>query len=222
MKMLNNEIKTCINEFAKNNGISLNSELSKYDDFGKVCIDIVSTINISHIGNLFNSLTKLANKEYSPILNERCNEDLVLDLLLKLEKLYGLNIQKIQLKYSLKDKELFLKYQEENHKNGIYDLNILDSQMKEFKSELELTQGFIKVLDNTDELITIISESKDTFAAAQNLMEKYSLSNDVALDIMNCSLLSLNKEKKALYKKEEKIIKNKIMSINELINRIKL
>ena len=135
--MLNNEIKTCINEFAKNNGISLNSELSKYDDFGKVCIDIVSTINISHIGNLFNSLTKLANKEYSPILNEtytgievflynldetifeidyeyvfvknkkiataflnqRCNEDLVLDLLLKLEKLYGLNIQKIQLKY---------------------------------------------------------------------------------------------------------------------------
>mgnify|MGYP003518871664 CR=1 FL=1 len=57
--MLNNEIKTCINEFAKNNGISLNSELSKYDDFGKVCIDIVSTINISHIGNLFNSLTKL-------------------------------------------------------------------------------------------------------------------------------------------------------------------
>lgn len=49
--MLNNEIKTCIHEFAKNNGISLNSELSKYDDFGKVCIDIVSTINISHIGN---------------------------------------------------------------------------------------------------------------------------------------------------------------------------
>lgn len=258
--MLNNEIKTCINEFTKNNGISLNIELSKYDDFGKVCIDIVSTINISHIGNLFNSLTKLANKEYSPILNEtytgievflynldetifeidyeyvfvknkkiataflnqRCNEDLVLDLLLKLEKLYGLNIQKIQLKYSLKDKELFLKYQEENHKNGIYDLNILDSQMKEFKSELELTQGFIKVLDNTDELITIISESKDTFAAAQNLMEKYSLSNDVALDIMNCSLLSLNKERKALYKKEEKILKNKIISVNELINRIKL
>ena len=94
--------------------------------------------------------------------------------------------------------------------------------MKEFKSELELTQGFIKVLDNTDELITIISESKDTFAAAQNLMEKYSLSNDVALDIMNCSLLSLNKERKALYKKEEKILKNKIMSINELINKIKL
>jgi DNA gyrase/topoisomerase IV subunit A len=69
---------------------------------------------------------------------------------------------------------------------------------------------------------SIISESKDTFAAAQNLMEKYSLSNDVALDIMNCSLLSLNKEKKALCKKEEKILKNKIMSINELINRIKL
>ena len=102
------------------------------------------------------------------------------------------------------------------------ELNILNSQIKEFKSELELTQGFIKVLDNTDELITIISESKDTFAAAQNLMEKYSLSNDVALDIMNCSLLSLNKEKKALCKKEEKILKNKIMSINELINRIKL
>ena len=95
---------------------------------------------------MFNSLTKLANKEYSPILNEiytgievflynldetifeidyeyvfvknkkiataflnqRCNEDLVLDLLLKLEKLYGLNIQKIQLKYSLKDKEFEL------------------------------------------------------------------------------------------------------------------
>ena len=61
--MLNNEIKTCINEFAKNNGISLNSELSKYDDFGKVCIDIVSTINISHIGNLFNSLTKLCEEK---------------------------------------------------------------------------------------------------------------------------------------------------------------
>ena len=166
---------------------------------------------------------RVKNKKIATaFLNQRCNEDLVLDLLLKLEKLYGLNIQKIQLKYSLKDKELFLKYQEENHKNGIYDLNILDSQMKEFKSELELTQGFIKVLDNTDELITIISESKDTFAAAQNLMEKYSLSNDVALDIMNCSLLSLNKERKALCKKEEKILKNKIMSINELINRIKL
>jgi hypothetical protein len=53
-------------------------------------------------------------------------------------------------------------------------------------------------------------------------MEKYSLSNDVALDIMNCSLLSLNKEKKALCKNEEKILINKIMSINELNNRSKL
>jgi hypothetical protein len=43
---------------------------SKYDDFGTISIDIVSTINISHIGNLFNSLTRLANKEYSLILNE--------------------------------------------------------------------------------------------------------------------------------------------------------
>ena len=48
------------------------------------------------------------------------------------------------------------------------------------------------------------------------------ISLKVLLDIMNCSLLSLNKEKKALCKKEEKILKNKIMSINELINRIKL
>lgn len=258
--MLKNEIRTCINEFAKNNGINLNSKLSKYDDFGTISIDIVSTINISHIGNLFNSLTRLANKEYSPILNEkytgievfeynldttifeidyeyvfvknkeitttffnqRCDENLVLELSQKLEKLYGLDIRKIQLKYSLKDKELFLQYQEENHKNGIYDFNILNSQIKELNSELELTQSFIKILDNIDELITIIRESKDTFFAAQNLMEKYSFSNDVALDIVNCSLLSLNKDKKAFYKNEEKILVNKIMSINELNNRSKL
>ena len=48
------------------------------------------------------------------------------------------------------------------------------------------------------------------------------ISLKVVLDIMNCSLLSLNKERKALCKKEEKIIKNKIISVNELINRIKL
>ena len=258
--MLMNEIRACINEFGKNNGISLNNQLSKYDDFGTISIDIVSTINISHIGNLFNSLTRLANKEYSPILNEtytgievfeydldttifeidyeyvfvknkeittkflnqRCDENLVLELSQKLEKLYGLDIRKIQLKYSLKDKELFLQYQEENHKNGIYDFNILNSQIKELNSELELTQAFIKILDNIDELITIIRESKDTFFAAQNLMEKYSFSNDVALDIVNCSLLSLNKDKKCFYENEEKILVNKIMSINELNNRSKL
>jgi hypothetical protein len=233
---------------------------SKYDDFGTISIDIVSTINISHIGNLFNSLTRLANKEYSLILNEtytgievfeydldttifeidyeyvfvknkeitttflnqRCDENLVLELSQKLEKLYGLDIRKIQLKYSLKDKELFLQYQEENHKNGIYDFSILNSQINELNSELELTQAFIKILDNIDELITIIREAKDTFEAAQNLMEKYSFSNDVALDIANCSLLSLNKEKKAFYENEEKILINKIMSINELNNRSKL
>ena len=48
------------------------------------------------------------------------------------------------------------------------------------------------------------------------------ISLKVVLDIMNCSLLSLNKERKTLYKKEEKILKNKIISVNELINRIKL
>lgn len=255
--MLTNEIRTCINEFAKNNGISLNNQLSKYDDFGTISIDIVSTINISHIGNLFNSLTRLANKEYSLILNEtytgievfeydldttifeidyeyvfvknkeitttflnqRCDENLVLELSQKLEKLYGLDIRKIQLKYSLKDKELFLQYQEENHKNGIYDFNILNSQINELNSELELTQAFIKILDNIDELITIIREAKDTFVAVQNLMEKYSFSNDVALHIVNCSLLSLNKEKKGFYENEEKILKNKITSLKKLISK---
>ena len=48
------------------------------------------------------------------------------------------------------------------------------------------------------------------------------ISLKVVLDIMNCSLLSLNKEKKAFYKNEEKILVNKIMSINELNNRSKL
>ena len=257
--MLNNEIKTCINEFAKNNNISLNSELSKYDDFGAVAIDIVSTINISHIGNLFNSLTKLANKEFSSILNktytgieildftsnltifdidyeyvfvknkkiittflnERCDENLILDLLQKLEKLYALDIKKIQLKYCLKDKELFLQYQEKNHKSGIYDLNILNSQMKEFKSELELVQAFIKVIDDLDEVITIIRESKNTFDALKNLMEQYSFSKDVAIDVVNCSLFSLNSKKKAFYEKEEKILKDKIISIEKLIIKIK-
>ncbi|MDN5069874.1 hypothetical protein O8C76_02380 [Aliarcobacter butzleri] len=257
--MLNNEIRTCISEFAINNNMSLNSELSKYDDLGAVAIDIVSTINISHIGNLFNSLTKLANKEFSPILNktytgieildyssnltifdidyeyvfvknkkiittflnERYDENLVLDLLQKLEKLYALDIKKIQLKYCLKDKELFLQYQEENHKNGIYDLNISNSQMKEFKSELELAQAFIKVIDDLNEVITIIRESKNTFDAVKNLIEQYSFSNDVAIDIVNCSLFSLNSKKKAFYEKEEKTLKNKIISLNELTCKIK-
>ena len=114
-----------------------------------------------------------------------------------------------------------MQYQEKNHKSGIYDLNILNSQMKEFKSELELVQAFIKVIDDLDEVITIIRESKNTFDALKNLMEQYSFSKDVAIDVVNCSLFSLNSKKKAFYEKEEKILKDKIISIEKLILKIK-
>ena len=69
--------------------------------------------------------------------------------------------------------------------------------------------------------IIIIRESKDAFNAVKNLIEQYSFLNDVAIDIVNCSLFSLNSKKKAFYKKEEKILKNKIISLNELTCKIK-
>lgn len=256
--MLNNEITTYINEFAKNNSINLDSGLLKYDDFGAITIDIVSSINISHIGNLYNSLKKLADKEFSPILNEtytgvnlfeydfttifnidydyvfvknkekvisflneKCNENLIFELVDKIEKLAGLNIKQIQLKHSSQDKELFLKYQDENHKNGIYDLNILNSQRKELKYELELVKAYIKVVDNFDEVITIFRESKNSFLAIEKLTKTYSFSNDVSEEIINCSLFALNNDKKFIYEDEQKILTTQVLLVEELISTIK-
>lgn len=253
-------ISNCIENFALRNDIKLDRGIFNYDDFGSISINISPSIDISYIGNLYQTLKILSNEDFSPIvddgytgidkleynyadqivfdidfyhvldeykditisfLKERCDENLIDDLLQKIEKLTSLGFESVELIYSNASHEIFEEKQKKRQDQGIYDINALNSQLKEYQYELEKIHGFIQTIPQIDEIAKDTMNSKDIDECVSILESKYSLTKNQAQYISDSNLNEFDESYLKKYKRDEEQLFTKIKEVEQLISKIK-
>lgn len=126
-------------------------------------------------------------------------------------------VDKTPTELNLKDCiEIYLKHNRECLlKETQYDLN-------KAQARLEIVKGLLIALEDIDNVITLIKKSENAAAAKDNLIKKYSLTENQAKAILGMKLSSLAKLEKITLQNEEKDLYSSIENYNNILTNEKL
>lgn len=126
-------------------------------------------------------------------------------------------VDKTPTELNLKDCiEIYLKHNRECLlKETQYDLN-------KAQARLEIVKGLLIALEDIDNVITLIKKSENAAAAKDNLIKKYSLTENQAKAILGMKLSSLAKLEKMTLQNEEKDLYSSIENYNNILTNEKL
>ena len=86
------------------------------------------------------------------------------------------------------------------------------------QDRLEIVNGLLKALEDIDNIIALIKSSDSAAAAKVNLIAKYDFTENQAKAILAMRLSSLAKLEKVELNKEAKELKDKIFTLNQILN----
>lgn len=126
-------------------------------------------------------------------------------------------VDKTPTELNLKDCiEIYLKHNRECLlKETQYDLD-------KAQARLEIVKGLLIALEDIDNVITLIKKSENAAAAKDNLIKKYSLTENQAKAILGMKLSSLAKLEKMTLQNEEKDLYSSIENYNNILINEKL
>src|SRR5699024_243496 len=94
----------------------------------------------------------------------------------------------------------------------------LEYDLERLKERIHIVEGFLKLIDNLDEVIEVIRQSKGRQGSKKAIMKQFEFTDAQATSIEDLQLYRISKEDKERYEKEFKKLTRLIKNLDKLLS----